>query len=122
MLVLAVLIAPFAHCASAVNAQIPVIDFVLVIFKAVHIGITVIKVLDACALYVDIRIIPAMVLIPVITAVSLQESIVLPSFNLGAKVVQKVLHTVFLVPYENLCPKLPKLFVGIVFERQVACL
>jgi hypothetical protein len=71
MLALAVLIAPFAHCVSAIDTQVPVIDFVIVIFKTINVGITVIKILDACAFPMNIWIIVAVVLIPVIAPMAL---------------------------------------------------
>jgi hypothetical protein len=83
MLVLAVLIAPIAHYAGAVNAQVPIINFMLVIFETIHIRISLIKVFDTSSTPVDVRVVLTIILIPVVAAVLLQKATISPSFNLG---------------------------------------
>jgi hypothetical protein len=51
--------------------DVPIVNFMPVIFKTIHVGITVIKVLDACAIPMNIWIIVAVILIPVIAAMTL---------------------------------------------------
>jgi hypothetical protein len=71
MLVLTILIAPLTNYICAVYVDVPVINFMPVIFETIHIRITLIKVSDFSGTPNNIWVVPAVILKPVITTVTL---------------------------------------------------
>jgi hypothetical protein len=78
MLALTVLIAPLTDYICAVYVDVPMINLMPVIFETIHIRITLIKVSDFSGTPNNIRVISAIILKPVITAVLFKKPLFFP--------------------------------------------
>jgi hypothetical protein len=71
MLALAIIITPIAYNISAIDTQVPIVNFVVAIFKTVDIRVAVIKIVNTSGTPVNVRVILTIVVFPCFYTVAL---------------------------------------------------